>query len=230
MEKMFNEIMKNYIDKYMQTSDFQKSMLLSMLSVFNQSNLTYAANNTFSTSNKDIKYMSSEIGKILSDSHFSISIEKCKILCSAVLSISKLIDTIKSSTFLFIPIENEINIIYDELSVLNIKKRTLSLEEWLNLDEDGNESNYTFEHSIYEPIERAQESKLKKYGYSVAWNSPLSTKKRQELLKDLIESGKITKGYVISYLKHNIKINGKKETNEFAVLKWKEDLDYIYKL
>ena len=36
MEKMFNEMMKSYIDKYMQTSDFQKSMLLSMINVFNQ--------------------------------------------------------------------------------------------------------------------------------------------------------------------------------------------------
>lgn len=230
MEKMFNEMMKSYIDKYMQTSDFQKSMLLSMINVFNQNNLAYATNNLFSSTNEDIKHMSNEIANILNESHSSISIEKCKILCSAVLNISKLIDTIKSTPFMFVTFENEINNIYDELSALNIKKRTLSLKEWLELDEDVNENNNAFEQQIYEPIERAQESKLKKYGYSVAWDSPLSTNKRQELLKHLIESGKITKGYVISYLKHNIKINGRKETNEFAVLKWKEDLDFVYKL
>lgn len=78
--------------------------------------------------------------------------------------------------------------------------------------------------------DRASESKLKKYGYSVAWNSSLSNKKRQELLKLLIETGEVSKAYVISYLKHNIQINGKKESNEFAVLKWQDDLDFIQRL
>lgn len=82
----------------------------------------------------------------------------------------------------------------------------------------------------YSPPERAQESKLKKYGYSVAWNDPLSNKERQALLKDLIESGKVSKGYIVSCLKHNIQINGKKESNEFAVSKWKDDLEFVYKL
>ena len=82
----------------------------------------------------------------------------------------------------------------------------------------------------YNPPERAQESQLKKYGYSVAWGNPLSNKERQVLLKKLIESGKVSKGYVISYLKHNIQINGKKESNEFAVSKWKDDLEFVYKL
>ena len=107
--------------------------------------------------------------------------------------------------------------------------RTLTREEFLTVNLDDIDSD-TFEAINYTPPERAQESKLKKYGYSVAWDNHLSTKKRQDLLRDLIESGKVSKGYVISYLKHNIQINGKKESNEFAVMKWKEDLDFIYKL
>ena len=82
----------------------------------------------------------------------------------------------------------------------------------------------------YSPPERAEISKLKEHGYSVAWNSPLSNKKRQELLKHLIETKEVSKGCVISYLKHNIQINGKKDSNEIAVSKWKDDLEFVYNL
>ena len=85
-------------------------------------------------------------------------------------------------------------------------------------------------NNIFEYPERAQESVLKKYGYSVSWDNPLSTRERQELLKKLINSNRVSKGYTITHLKHLIQINGKKKDNEFAVMKWKDDLDFLYKL
>ena len=77
---------------------------------------------------------------------------------------------------------------------------------------------------------RVSHDEQKKYGYSVAWDDPLSNGERQELLKELIDTRKVSKGYIISYLKHNIQINGKKKSNEIAVMKWKDDLNFVYNL
>ena len=78
--------------------------------------------------------------------------------------------------------------------------------------------------------ERASESKLRKLGYSVSSTSGTSDKQRQTLLKDAIEIGAVSKGYVISYLSHMIKINGQKASNEYACKKWQADLDFVLKL
>ena len=78
--------------------------------------------------------------------------------------------------------------------------------------------------------ERASESKLRKLGYSVSSTSGTSDRQRQALLKDAIEIGAVSKGYVISYLSHMIKINGQKASNEYACLKWQADLDFILKV
>lgn len=82
----------------------------------------------------------------------------------------------------------------------------------------------------YNGPERADESKLKKLGYSVSQNNGMSDYQRQRLLKSLIEKNEISKGYVISHLKYMIKINGKKEANYMAVEKWKRDLQYVLNL
>ena len=78
--------------------------------------------------------------------------------------------------------------------------------------------------------ERASESKLRKLGYSVSSTSGTSDRQRQNLLKDAIEIGAVSRGYVISYLSHMIKINGQKASNEYACIKWKSDLDFVLKL
>lgn len=86
------------------------------------------------------------------------------------------------------------------------------------------------DYSYYEPRERAEESKLKKYGYSVSENSRYTTPERQDLLRRIIASKEVSKGYVISYLRHMIQINGKKESNYIALKKWESDLEYVLKL
>jgi hypothetical protein len=58
----------------------------------------------------------------------------------------------------------------------------------------------------------------------------MSDDARQELLKTLITKKVVSRGYVISYLKHLIQINGKKESNYIALKKWETDLQYILKL
>lgn len=86
------------------------------------------------------------------------------------------------------------------------------------------------DYSNYELPERAEESKLKKYGYSVSENSRYTTPERQDLLRRIIASKEVSKGYVISYLRHMIQINGKKERNHIALKKWESDLEYVLKL
>lgn len=89
---------------------------------------------------------------------------------------------------------------------------------------------YDRDHNGDEHKERAEESKLKKLGYSVAAEANLSNVQRQALLKSAIENGQVSRGYVESYLRHMIQINGKKDSNNRAVQKWKMDLEYIEKL
>lgn len=82
-------------------------------------------------------------------------------------------------------------------------------------------------HRKKEFPERAARSLLNKRGYNVGLTDNLSDRERQEILKDIIESGELTQGYVCSHLKYLIKINGKKEANWFAVQKWERDLEYV---
>lgn len=91
-------------------------------------------------------------------------------------------------------------------------------------------SNSESDLDEYDYPKRSQESKLKKYGYSVSWDNPLTNKERQELLENLIITGRVSKGYVITYLKNMIHINGKKKDNELAVMKWRDDLNFVYNL
>ena len=86
------------------------------------------------------------------------------------------------------------------------------------------------DYANYEHPDRAEESKLKKYGYSVSENSRYTTPERQELLRRIIASKEVSKGYVISCLRHMIQINGKKESNHIALKKWESDLEYVSKL
>ena len=234
MEENVKNMIKNYFISYSKTAKFKKSMLLSMLTIFNESNIENSSDkihkNPSNCSLYDINHISNKIAVNLNSSHSMITIEQCKILCDVVLSLAELLDDIDTTLFQQSAIDEKIDRIYSEIDIFNISRRFLTREEFFSIDSYKIENHTTFNDIENTPPERAQESKLKKYGYSVAWDNHLSTKKRQDLLRDLIESGKVSKGYVISYLKHNIQINGKKESNEFAVMKWKEDLDFIYKL
>ena len=86
------------------------------------------------------------------------------------------------------------------------------------------------DYSDYVHLERADISKLKKYGYSVSENSRYTTAERQDLLRRIIASKEVSKGYVVSCLRHLILINGKKESNHRALKKWESDLEYVLKL
>lgn len=85
-------------------------------------------------------------------------------------------------------------------------------------------------YANYDSPERAEESKLKKYGYSVSENSRHTTPERQDLLRRIIASKEVSKGYVISYLRHMMQINGKKASNHIALKKWESDLEYVLNL
>ena len=78
--------------------------------------------------------------------------------------------------------------------------------------------------------ERASRSLLNKRGYNVGQTDDLPDWKRQEILKDIIDSGELTQGYVCSHLKYLIKINGRSKTNWLAVQKWTRDLEFVQSL
>ena len=98
------------------------------------------------------------------------------------------------------------------------------------LDDVACEPTPAFDYADFPERERADASVLKRYGYSVGKNSELSDVARQELLQMLIERKIVSKGYVITYLESNIRINGKKESNYCALQKWKKDLEFVRKL
>lgn len=78
--------------------------------------------------------------------------------------------------------------------------------------------------------ERAQQSVLNKRGYNVGQKDNLSSYERQSILKSVITSGELSKGWICSYLKYMIKIPGKRENNWLAREKWQEDLEFVRNL
>lgn len=246
MENQFEEMIKSFVQNYFESDAGQKAMVSAMIGYLNNQNLesikrlintSSPTSNTF-THIKDLEHITNSITKFLNSNLSSTGLDehKYKNASDIVISVSRLIQSITSSTFSQYTVDKEIDEIYNKGFILNIRRRILSREEFLSLS-STNDSDSLFEeepYPKYPPTEyannRSQESQLKKYGYSVGQSSHLSDRKRQELLKELITTGKVSKGYVISYLKHNIQINGKKSSNEFAVSKWKDDLSFVYNL
>ncbi len=75
-------------------------------------------------------------------------------------------------------------------------------------------------------IERREESDLKLYGYT-ARDGVLSKAERQKLLVTLITANLLPKDKIIGTIQSLISINGKKKSNENALIIWKEDLDFV---
>lgn len=127
---------------------------------------------------------------------------------------------------------------YDYSTASPPVKKTWSKEEFLamakddseDLDDNSLHSAVSFISDSSSHLERAEQSILNKFGYSVSSERNASTKERQELLAHLIMTKKVSKGYVISYLDHLIKINGKSSRNYIAVMKWTEDLAFVKSL
>ena len=239
MDKIFEEMMESYIDRYLNSDDGQKLILLSMCNVINQNNLDEAdklLNEVFFFKKelKELKRISNKIKNTLNTTTPSIVNDHMN-LCFAITEISQLLSLIKTQPKLIPDFDNKIYIIYEALLPLNIRKG-LTLEEFLDFDENDYEEPKVYSDGsksyigAYDPPERNEESRLVKYGYSVGQNSRFTDAERQDLLRWLIESKKVSKGYVISYLKHMIAINGKKESNYIALKRWKSDLDYILML
>ena len=88
---------------------------------------------------------------------------------------------------------------------------------------------YYKESEDFRYVERAEKSQLSEYGYGVSRDNPMTRRQRQKLLEHLIKTNKVSKGYVLSYLENNIRINGKKESNYYANEEWKADLDFVKK-
>ncbi len=248
MENQFEEMIKSFVQNYFESDAGQKAMVSAMIGYLNNQNLesikkllyTSSPSSNAFTYIKDLEHITNFITEFLNSnlSPSSLDEHKYKNASDIVLSVSRLIQNITSPTFSQSAIDKEIEEIYNKGCILNIRRRIsiLSREEFLALT-STNDSDSLFEEEIcpkHSPTEymnnRSQESQLKKYGYSVGQNSHLSDRKRQELLKELITTGKLSKGYVITCLKYNIQINGKKSSNEFAVAKWKDDLNFVYNL
>lgn len=180
----------------------------------------------------ELRQITSSIRAFLGNNNNIINEQVYKIIEDSISSISRLIRITSHSYFPINVVDREIRQIYKNGYAFNLGERFMDRKDFLLLIDNGLELGN--EESQHTPTEytnnRSQESRLKKYGYSVGQNSHLSDRKRQELLKELITTGKVSKPYVISYLKHNIQINGRKSSNEFAVSKWKDDLNFVYNL
>ena len=76
----------------------------------------------------------------------------------------------------------------------------------------------------------AETSILFEMGYTVNQSVGLSAAARQNILKKAIDTGKVSKHQVLSFLKQRININGMKAGNEIALRKWKEDFTFVSQL
>ena len=234
MDYSFNSQFDSFINKFLQSYDGQLCVLLSMASSLNEKNITNVTSILSEGVSqislwKDLKHISTEIRTIL-DCHVSlITTQNYETLCNSILEIGHIIADYKSKSINSLYIDDKTEKIKESLRIFNIKERPLSVEDILEEFSDDIECpispNTTALYS-----ERRMQSELAKYGYSVSKSSPLTGKQRQEILRTLIEKNKLSKHYVISYLKHIIAINGKKENNYLALQKWKSDLEFVLNL
>lgn len=75
---------------------------------------------------------------------------------------------------------------------------------------------------------RSEISELMNYGYSVSQSAGLSDNYRHELLKWIVDTGKLKKREVLNYLDLFMETNGMKENMELAVSKWQCDRNYVF--
>lgn len=74
---------------------------------------------------------------------------------------------------------------------------------------------------------RNEHSLLNLCGYNVGQKDNLSAVTRQEILREVIELGLMSKSEVIKYLDHYINLNRRQSSKRLAVEKWSEDLDFV---
>lgn len=231
MNESINEAIEAYVKDFINSDKFQKTMLISFSRIFcnnlkkTTDSLTEQISYEFLTFYK-LKSILLKIEEILSADNSLISEKNCMDIGNALIEISDILNHFQTGKPMISDIFIKINTLQNTILNLKPHSKGMSIEEFLAIKEDENIKSNKYDDFS----EREQESILKKYGYSVAANSQLSSKQRKLLLKKLIDTKIVSKGYVISYLKYNIRINGKKANNEFAVIKWQEDLDFINNL
>ena len=231
MDSSFNNQIESFVNKFLNSCEGQLSILLSMASVVNQKNITNVTKIISEGASqlsvwKDLKHISTEIKTLLDCRANLITTQNYELLCDSILEICQIVVDYQSKSVNSLFLEEKTEKIKESLMIFNLAKRLISVEDLLEEFGDDTEcsesTNNTAEYS-----ERRMQSELAKYGYSVSKNSGLTNKQRQDILHTLIEKNKVSKYYIISYLKHIIAINGKKESNYLALQKWKSDLDYV---
>lgn len=249
MQESLEQMMQSYIENYMKSEKGRAVILSGMTSYMNQQCITQL--NTFQNNATDIlsilffpyeqtkklllqcRTIADLLAKKEFASQFAISgmvleINKCCEILRNYISNTKYEDENSIQMIEQIICEND-----KILTHLTNKPCVMSVAEFLALEEVESEEKEKQDVELKEKFcktERADESKLRKWGYSVAQNSSMTDVERRELLKELIERKVVTKGYLISYLKYMIRINGKKESNYIALTKWQGDLEYIQNL
>lgn len=74
---------------------------------------------------------------------------------------------------------------------------------------------------------RNEHSLLNLCGYNVGQKDNLSAITRQQILREVIELGLMSKSEVIKYLDHYINLNRGQSSKRLAVEKWSKDLDFV---
>ena len=83
------------------------------------------------------------------------------------------------------------------------------------------------ETSDFSSLEKTSE--FFEMGYTVSESAGLSATQRQNILKNAMGTGKVSKNQVLRFLKQRMETNGVKPGNESALKKWSEDYEYIKK-
>lgn len=241
MDNTFSQLMEAYVKCHLESEQGQSAMKYAMASYIHQNSIRRLKNfkdnatdpfsflyhpyeqiETLLMQCSTVSSLLQQCSNHLVPDYLStavLGIHECCTFLNVYVSVAKFDETALTKT-----VDQIIQSNHALLAQASQKPRTMTREEFLSLAD---------EPEYYEPYsgpERSDESKLRAHGYSVAQNSSMSDTARQELLRSLIAKRVVSKGYVISYLKHLIQINGRKESNYIALKKWESDLQYVLKL
>ena len=64
-------------------------------------------------------------------------------------------------------------------------------------------------------------------GYNVNSVNALSSSQRKYILESMLYNNIMSKNEIIRYLAYFIRVNGAKKSNDIALKKWQEDLDFV---
>lgn len=84
---------------------------------------------------------------------------------------------------------------------------------------------------LRKPIENNLNARsvLMEYGYSVSKTSKLPASERHRILREILDAGVLSEDDVTGYLRWFIEQHKSIPSNQEAVIKWKDDLEYVYR-